>query len=237
MTATRLLKFVIALLLLPLVAGEAWTLAGLAWHLTPTGRWHETWLTSIAAGFGIWLLIFALLPRTMWLYVLGHEFTHAIAVMLSGGKVSAFHVSSTGGHVMSDRVNWWIGLSPYFVPIYSLLWMGLWLTVDFYFSLKAWQPVFYFGIGFSWAFHVTFTVSMLHRRQTDLSREGFVFSGVIITLFNLAAVLLLLALLSHDLGMSGRLFWHRTQASYLFTGREIVDGMSWLAERARHLRG
>ena len=67
----------------------------------------------------------------MWLYVLGHEFTHALAAMLAGGKVSAFHVSSKGGHVLTDRVNWWIALSPYFVPIYALIWMALWITVEF----------------------------------------------------------------------------------------------------------
>ena len=237
MRAVHFLKFIIALLLLPFVAAEIWTLSDLAWRLTPAGRWHETWLTSFGLGFGSWLLIFSLLPRTMWLYVLGHELTHAIAVMLSGGKVSAFRVSATGGHVMSDRVNWWIGLSPYFVPIYALIWMGLWLTVDFYFSLKAWQPAFYFGLGFFWAFHVTFTTSMLHGRQPDLSREGFVFSGVIIAVFNLAAVLVLFALLSHDLATSGDLFWRRIRASYLFSGREISRGFSWIVMHARHLRG
>ena len=81
-------------------------------------------------------LIFAFLPRTMWLYVLGHEFTHALAAMLAGGKVTAFHVTSKGGHVLTDKVNWWIALSPYFVPIYALIWIALWITVDFYHSLR-----------------------------------------------------------------------------------------------------
>ena len=113
----------------------------------------------------------------MWLYVLGHEFTHALAAMLAGGKVSAFQVSAKGGHVVTDRVNWWITLSPYFVPIYALIWMALWLTVDFCHPLKAWQPILYFGIGVFWCFHLTFTVSMLHLGQTDLSGQGIVFSA------------------------------------------------------------
>jgi hypothetical protein len=232
----RFLKFLVALLLLPLIAAEIWTLADLAVRLTPAGRWHETWLTGLAAGFAVWLLIFFCLPRAMWFYVLGHEFTHALAVILSGGKVSAFRVSSKGGHVMSDRVNWWIGLSPYFVPIYALIWMGLWVTVDFYYSLRAWQALFYFGLGLLWAFHVTFTISMLHGRQTDLSREGFVFSGVIIALFNLGAIGVLLAFLSHNFSLAAAMFWHRVCWSYTFTGRELAHGARWLFQQARQLR-
>jgi hypothetical protein len=222
--ALKLLKFLVALALLPLVAAEVWTLIDLARVSIPAGQWRESWFVSFGAGFIAWLVIFIALPRTLWLYVLGHEFTHALAVMMAGGKITAFKVTSAGGHVMTDRVNWWIGLAPYFVPIYALVWMALWLTIDFYHPLTAWLSVFYFGIGFFWAFHVTFTVSMLHPRQTDLSREGYLFSGVIITLFNLITVLLLLALLGHDLPRATRTFWQRMETSYTTTGREIAAG-------------
>ncbi len=215
----KFLKFLIAVALLPLVAAEVWTLIDLARILVPAGQWREAWFASFGAGFAVWLAI--------WLYVLGHEFTHALAVLLAGGKVTEFRVSSAGGHVMSDKVNWWIGLSPYFVPIYALIWMALWLTVDFYHPLKAWQPVLYFGIGFFWAFHVTFTWSMLHKDQTDLSREGYLFSGVIIALFNLLAVLVLMSLLSRDVKRAGAMFWQRVERSYVVTGTEIGRGFEW----------
>src|SRR5882762_5182703 len=191
----KFLKFLIALALLPLVAGEIWTLIDLVWKVGPVGQPQAVLFYSFCAGIAVWLLIFFLLPRTMWLYVFGHEFTHALAAMLAGGKVSAFKVTSQGGHVMTDRVNWWIALSPYFVPIYALIWIALWLTVDFYYPLKTWLPVLFFGIGLFWCFHLTFTWSMLHPRQTDLSGEGFIFSGVIIALFNLAVFVILLAIL------------------------------------------
>jgi hypothetical protein len=229
--ALRLLKFLIAVALLPILAGEVWTLIDLAWRSAPAGQWHETWFASLGAGFVTWLLIFALLPRTMWLYVLGHEFTHALAAMLAGGKVTAFHVTSKGGHVLTDKVNWWIALSPYFVPIYALIWIGLWITVNFYYSLRDWQPLLYFGIGLFWAFHLTFTASMAHRKQTDLTNEGVVFSFVIILLINLLAFLLLLSLLTHDgpLG-AGRLLLGHTGQAYGWTARETVA--SWHQARA-----
>ena len=229
--AIRFLKFLIALLLLPLLAGEVWTLVDLAWRSAPAGQWRESWFVSLGAGFAAWLLIFALLPRTMWLYVLGHEFTHALAAMLAGGKVTAFHVTSKGGHVLTDKVNWWIALSPYFVPIYALIWIALWITVDFYHSLRDWQPVLYFGIGLFWAFHLTFTASMAHRKQTDLANEGVFFSFVIILLINLLAFLLLLSLLIHH-GPIGaaRLLVAHTEHAYGWTGHELAAG--WGRARA-----
>ncbi len=233
----KFLKFLIAVALLPLVAGEVWTLIDLARILVPAGQWREAWFASFGAGFAVWLAIFIFLPRALWLYVLGHEFTHALAVLLAGGKVTEFRVSSAGGHVMSDKVNWWIGLSPYFVPIYALIWMALWLTVDFYHPLKAWQPVLYFGIGFFWAFHVTFTWSMLHKDQTDLSREGYLFSGVIIALFNLLAVLVLMSLLSRDVKRAGAMFWQRVERSYVMTGMEIGRGLGWVRGEWSRRRG
>ena len=223
----KLLKFLIALALLPLVAGEIWTLIDLSRAAIPAGQWRDAWFVSFGAGFVAWILVFIFLPRTMWLYVLGHEFTHALAAMLAGGKVSAFKVSAKGGHVMTDRVNWWITLSPYFVPLYALIWMAIWVSVDFWYPLTAWQPILYFGLGLFWAFHVTFTVSMFHLEQTDLSSQGILFSAVIILLFNLIFVLLLLSILTHDMRMAGNLFLQRTGHSYLFTWQEIVRGAAW----------
>jgi len=229
--AAKLLKFVIALALAPLVAGEIWTLIDLARAAAvPGGQWEQAWFVSFGAGFLAWLLIFVILPRTTWLYVLGHEVTHALAAMLAGGKISSFQVSAKGGHVVTDKVNWWITLAPYFVPLYALIWMALWLSVDFYYPLKAWQPVLYFGLGVFWCFHLTFTVSMFHFGQTDLSSQGIVFSAVIILLINLIVFLFLFSFLAHDLTLAGagKLFLHRVAQSYLYTGNEIGRGAAWV---------
>lgn len=234
---SRFLKFLIALALIPLVAGEIWTLIDLARLSVPAGQWKAAWFLSFSTGFLAWIVIFIFLPRAMWLYVLGHEFTHALAAMIAGGKVSAFKVTSKGGHIMTDRVNWWIALSPYFVPIYALIWIGLWLMVDFYYSLRQWQPILFFGIGLFWSFHLTFTCSMLHPRQTDLSGEGYIFSGVIIALMNLLTMVLLLSVLVHDFTMAWHLFLHRSGQCYIFAGNEIMHGVAWAqnAWQTRHI--
>ena len=226
----KLLKFVIAVALMPLVAGEVWTLIDLARSAATAGPGSESWAISFGVGFATWLIVFCFLPRTMWLYVLGHEFTHALAAMLAGGKITSFQVSAKGGHVVTDRVNWWITLSPYFVPIYALIWMGLWVCVDFWCPLKAYQPILYFGLGIFWCFHLAFTVSMFHFGQTDLTTQGIIFSAVIILLFNLVVFLLLFSLLAHNLTLSaaGQLFLDRTVKSYAFAGNQIMHGAVWI---------
>jgi hypothetical protein len=116
----KLLKLLLGLALLPLVAGEVWTLIDLAWAASQGGHWRDAgWAIALGAGVVTWLVVYLFMPRTMWLYVLGHEFTHALAAMLAGGKISSFQVSAKGGHVITDRVNWWITLAPYFVPLYA----------------------------------------------------------------------------------------------------------------------
>ena len=234
----KLLKLVIALALAPLVAGEIWTLIDLARKAVSAGQWPEGWAVSFGAGFVTWFLIFCVLPRTMWLYVLGHEFTHALAAMLAGGKVSSFKVSAKGGHVITDRVNWWITLSPYFVPIYALIWMAVWLSVDFWYPLKEWQPILYFGLGLLWCFHLTFTVSMFHFGQTDITNQGIFFSAVIILLINLMCFLFLFSLLAHGLTMAGagKLFLHRVGQSYWVAGHEITQGALWAWKALRNSR-
>jgi len=226
--AVKLLKFVIALVLLPLVAGEIWTLIDLARAAAvPGGAWRETWALAFGAGVLAWLIVFFFISRTMWLYVLGHEFTHALAAMIAGGKVSSFQVSAKGGHVVTDRVNWWITLAPYFIPLYAIIWMALWLSVDFWYPLAAYQPILYFGLGIAWCFHLTFTASMFHTGQTDLTSQGFVFSAVVIVLINLIFFLILFALLAHDAG-AWKFLLNRTGDAYLYTWHEITAGASWL---------
>ena len=227
----HVLKTLIALALAPLVAAEVWTVFDLARASIPAGQWTSAWFVSFAAGFFTWFFIFNLLPRTMWLYVLGHEFTHALAAMLAGGKISSFQVSAKGGHVITDRVNWWITLAPYFVPLYALLWSAVWISIDFWWPLKAWQPIFYFGLGLLWCFHLTFTASMMHLKQTDLSSQGFVFSIAVIAAINLFLFLVVFALLAHGMtfGDVARLFLERVKEAYLVCGWEITRAARWLS--------
>ncbi len=226
----KLLKLVIGLALLPLVAGEVWTIIDLARDTIPAGQWTQSWFLALTAGAATWLVVFLFMPRTMWLYVLGHEFTHALAAMLAGGKISSFQVSAKGGHVITDRVNWWITLAPYFVPLYALIWSAVWISIDFWHPLAAYQPIFYFGLGLLWCFHLTFTASMLHLQQTDLTSQGFIFSIVVILVINLIMFLFVFALLAHGVAFTsiGEHLLHRVGQSYAITWRETLLLAGWV---------
>ncbi len=192
-------KFLIGLLLLPLVAAQFLTLADLFHAWTFTWQKGAIWLLSFAGGFSLFLALYFMLPPSLWVYVLSHELTHAWAIYLSGGKVFSFKVSNSGGFVKSDTVNWFIALSPYFVPLYSLLWWAIWISIDFYYPLGKWIAIFYGGLGFTWAFHFCFTVQMISIGQTDLSSQGHFFSLVVIAAINLLILITLVIAVSPTL--------------------------------------
>lgn len=186
----KIIKLLLAAALLPFLwsslhfAFELFVRVGDSWP------WRELLLLSV--GSAIATLAFGLLPRPMWLYVFGHETTHALAVWVSGGKVSKFSVSSQGGHIVSDKISVWIALSPYILPFYPLV-LGLaWVASASVFSvLKDWQDIFWVAWGISWGFHFAFTFSVIRTEQPDFSSQGYIFSFVTIALGNLWLLLAL----------------------------------------------
>ncbi|HEX4085781.1 MAG TPA: hypothetical protein VHY22_12785 [Chthoniobacteraceae bacterium] len=157
---------------------------------------HQFWLSEecwfFSLGALLWIIAFFGLPRPLVIYVFGHELTHAIWVWIMGGRVSAFRVSSEGGHIISDKHNFWIALAPYFFPLYSILVIAVWGACSFHWSLEPYHRWLYALIGVTWAFHVSFTLWMIPKGQTDLTYYGTFFSLVIIYLMNLAVLTLLL---------------------------------------------
>ena len=61
----------------------------------------------------------------MWIYVFGHELTHALWTWLFGGQVKKMKVSSSGGHVIISKTNFLIALAPYFFPLYAVIVVGV----------------------------------------------------------------------------------------------------------------
>src|SRR5438067_6525549 len=119
---TRWVKFVFAIFLLPACAILSQTFFTVFARATVTQRlWagEEFWFFSLGAV--LWLIAFVGLPRPIVIYVFGHELTHALWVLVMGGRVSRFRVGRDGGHVVTDRNNFWIALAPYFFPLYSIL--------------------------------------------------------------------------------------------------------------------
>jgi hypothetical protein len=207
---TRWLKFVIAIFLLPLCAILTQTFFTVFTRAAVTQRlWaaEEFWFFSLGAL--LWLIAFFGLPRPMLVYVFGHELTHALWVLLMGGRVSRFRVGRDGGHIVTDRNNFWIALAPYFFPLYSLIVLAAYGILGLFFNVQPYGRLLYALIGATWAFHFTFTCWMIPKKQTDLTDNGTFFSLVVIYLMNLALLSVMLVLAS-------------AQISFADLGREFV---------------
>jgi hypothetical protein len=166
---------------------------------------HLNSLQCLVVGMLIFLVLQAVAPRKilMLAYVFGHEVTHALWVKLFGGKVAdQFHVSLEGGHVLTDRVNTWIVLSPYFFPIFSILSGTLYGALllsgkiidlingreDLYPSTASFQWLFLVVLGCTLAFHLAFTFLLVTKSQPDLHYGGTFFSLTVIYLINLLII-------------------------------------------------
>ena len=186
------IKFIIAVLLLPVCLGAARAL----WLVVRAGYGADTVWIPLLAGAACWIVIFLLMPKPMWLYVFGHELTHALWTWLFGGQVKKMKVTSIGGHVIISKSNFLIALAPYFFPLYAVLVMGVFALGDFIWCWHGWLAWFYLLLGAAYAFHVSLTLHVLRTEQTDITSQGYLFSAVVIFLGNAIPLLFGIPLLS-----------------------------------------
>ena len=195
----RFLKLLIGVFLLPACGALTMT----AWRLVMQISFDprapgDSVLWAFVAGYALWLIVFAFLPKPMRTYVLGHELTHAIWALLMGARVGGLKVKKTGGQVRTSKTNWFIALAPYFFPFYAIVFIGLFLLAHAIWNLAAYLWVLFFLVGLGWSFHVTFTLMMLLTvKQPDVTSQGVVFSVVVIYCMNLLLMTLTAVALSH----------------------------------------
>ncbi|MFM8470377.1 MAG: hypothetical protein ACKODH_10465 [Limisphaerales bacterium] len=186
------LKFIVGLLLLPLCAGAVPTLAKV---VRASGGAVDVWV-PLGAGAACWLVVFAFLPKPMWVYVVGHELTHVVWSWLFGGQVKKFKATSRGGEVVLTKSNFLVALAPYFFPLYAVLVVLVFLAGHLVWGWARWTPGFHLLLGAAYAFHVTLTWEILKTRQSDITGQGYLFSSVVIWLGNVLVLLLGIPLLT-----------------------------------------
>ena len=186
------LKLFFALALLPVCAGAVRTLG----HILRAGYGADTVWVPLLAGAACWLVIFLLMPKPMWIYVFGHELTHALWTYVFGGKVKKMKVTSKGGHVIISKTNFLIALAPYFFPLYAVIIIAGFALGNLMFGWHAYVAVFYLLLGAAYAFHVSLTAHILRTEQTDITSQGWLFSAVVIFLGNAAVLIFGIPLLS-----------------------------------------
>ena len=176
------IKFIIAILLLPVCAGAARAL----WRvLCASGRADTVWV-PLLAGAACWLVIFLLLPKPMWIYVFGHELTHALWTWLFGGQVKKMKVvvrRRPRRHVQNQfSSSRWRRIFSRFTPRWSSCVFAA-RPFDLGLARIIWSG-FICAVGAAYAFHVTLTWHTLKTRQSDITSQGWLFSAVIIFLGN-----------------------------------------------------
>jgi hypothetical protein len=197
------IKFIIAILLLPVCFGAGQTL----WMVLRRCGGADTTLVPIAAGAACWLVIFWLQPKPMWIYVVGHELTHAIWVWLFGGRVKKFKATASGGHVIVDTNNFLISLSPYFFPLYAVLVVAVFVAGHLIWNWQGYLVWFHLLVGAAYAFHVTLTAYILRTQQSDITSQGYLFSAVVIFLGNVVVLLVGIPLLTARIDLTTMLGW------------------------------
>ncbi len=200
--------------------------------------WQTPAFWFFALGMILWTIAFLFLPRPVWLYVWAHEMTHAIFTIICGGSVRGFHVTAKGGHVLTDKNNVLIALSPYFTPLYTLTVVPLCLLVGTVVDLTTlmvlpggfgFRPLWgvFLLIGLTWGFHLTFTLWMIGKDQPDLRINGFFFSACLIFLVNALLLAFLLTAASPDLSAEDFLrSWGRYAAAAVQAVGEAVRGLA-----------
>jgi hypothetical protein len=206
------IKFILAIFLLPICGGAARAL----WLvLRACGSADTTWV-PILGGAACWIVIFLLLPKPMWLYVLGHEFTHALWTWLFGGQVKKMKVSSKGGHVVISKTNFFIALAPYFFPLYALIVIFTFAIGHLIWDWKTYLVYFHLLVGAAYAFHVTLNFHVLQTQQSDITSQGYLFSAVIIFLGNVCVLLFGIPLLTAKVGLLNSLGWWAESTGLIF---------------------
>lgn len=197
------IKFIIAVLLLPVCAGAARAL----WLVLRAGYGADTVWIPLLAGAACWIVVFLLLPKPMWVYVFGHELTHALWTWLFGGRVKKMKVTSNGGHVVISKTNFLIALAPYFFPLYTLIVIAAFALGSLIWNWREYLVWFHLLVGAAYAFHITLTFHVLQTRQSDITSQGYLFSAVVIFLGNVSALLFGIPLLTARVGILNALGW------------------------------
>ena len=215
----KALKTLIGLVLLPAVPASVATLGALAQAMLPDIQSPAWW--GLATGAMLWALWALLLPLPERAYILGHELTHAFWTLCMGGRIGRMRVGRKGGYVEISKSNIWIALSPYFFPFYT------WVVLSVYGIYAVFQepvpglPLWMAAMGWTWAFHVTFTVRFLMLHQPDIQEHGRVLSYTLILLANVVGLSFWIALV----GSPSLVEWCRQSLGDL----EWAYGSTWAA--------
>ena len=224
-------------LLLP----ACWGVARAFWDsiVTATGRGDALSLeaVSLLGGIAAFALSWMALSHPVKTYVLGHELTHALWGLIFGARPSDVRVSAAGGSVRLTKSNFIITLAPYFFPFYTFVVIVVALVTYAFFRPLPCMPLWMFMIGYTWAFHVLFTIETLQQQQPDIKLYGRIFSWTIIFIVNLLFVIAWLASTTPlTFSQAGVSLCGRTVSAYADIARGGCSLVFYLSDLIKNVR-
>ena len=232
---THAIRAILTILLLPLCWVTTWVFLLRFSHATvEQGFWHSQPFWYFAIGALVMLGWFwSKIAHTPFLYcyVFGHELTHAAFVKCFGGKILEMEWGTEGGYVTTDKTNWVIALSPYFVPFWSVIAVIVYVAASLFYEITPLgNQVFYGVIGATWSFHLAWTLWMIPRDQPDLKDNGTFLSLTLIYFGNLIVLIGLLCLASPAPLESLRDFGHSWFATAMTWGDTALRWLEAITE-------
>ena len=209
------LRLLLGLALLPACCGVVMSFLDSIPAAAGSSGWFSAGSISTLGGVAAFALCWIAVPHPVRAYVLGHELTHAIWGLMFGARPYDLRVGQNGGSVKLSKSNLLITLAPYFFPFYTFLVVIAALITSAFLRPLPCLPLWMFLIGFTWAFHLLFTVETLTQRQPDIKLYGRMFSWVFIFLVNAFIVMAFLAVTTPlTFGMLFDSLWNRTFSAY-----------------------
>ena len=184
---------------------------------------------SLLGGVAAFAFAWMVLSHPVKAYVLGHELTHALWGLLFGARPSDLRVGAGGGSVRLTKSNMLITLAPYFFPFYTFVVIVCALITSAFVRPLPFLPLWMFLVGFTWAFHVLFTLETLGQRQPDVKLYGRLFSWTFIFIVNLLFVIVWLAsATSLTFAAAGGFILGRVSSAYMAVGGFAMSCGRWI---------
>ena len=186
-------RMIVGLALLPACWGVSRAFVDALLSAAGATGWLSAEALSLLGGIVAFAAAWMAVSHPVKAYVLGHELTHAMWGLLFGARPSNLKVGEKGGSVRLTKSNMLITLAPYFFPFYTFVVIVCALITYAFVRPLPLLPLWMFLIGFTWAFHVLFTVETLMQQQPDVKLYGRLFSWAFIFIVNVGVVLAWLA--------------------------------------------
>ncbi len=152
-----------------------------------------------SAGFICFIFIFFIFGAPVKSYVLEHELSHLLFAFLSGTKIKTLSLKRRDAFVETERVNLFIALAPYSVPLYTVLIVLLHKIIVVFTESALINKLFYFLFGITLSFHFVATFHYLQLDQPDVKRYGYFSSLILIITWAIIIISIIFALMFKDI--------------------------------------